>query len=477
MVNRWSTPSDGPAEVEALTVTSIPKALNEAPMSSLHWKIFVFAAMGVFIDGYDFFIIAAALPVINYVWQPSTSVVGLIGASATVGAIVGACVARPLRRPLGSANDGDHDHECVRHTLRVQCICLEPAFAHRLPVRVGCLDRGRLSDRLRVCRRVHAAADPRATALRQPQLPGSRRNRWKLLPGLAFLAHHDPSAWRWMLGFGAVPAVLILVLRRQLPESPRWLYKEGKVDQAKAVLEELLQRPVVLALADDPRCVPPVPYRALFSKTYRGRVILACVPWFCMVVALYGMALFTPTILASSAFAGGAATFWTRDIKATGGALLLDFVLLAGFLISEFGQSASSGLYRMQVVGFCGMVIGLVLVSYASATSNTPLIFTGFCLFNLAVNAGPNGTTYMVPAIVFPTEIRASASGLATSAGKIGASVGIFFMPVLQQAWGLPILVLAVSGVACIGFATTAAFRGELGDELHHEPGAALLPA
>jgi hypothetical protein len=258
---------------------------------------------------------------------------------------------------------------------------------------------------------------------------------------------------------GVVPALIILLLRGQLPESPRWLYNDGKREQARQVLERLFQQPVELDIEEAP-VLPALPVSALFSKQFIGRTIFATVPWFCMDVALYGMALFTPIILAATGFGHAKNTFWSRDIHALRGALWLDVVLVIGFIVG-IALVNRAGVLRLQIWGFAGMVAGLLLVVFGTAQNQTALIFAGFAVFNLSVNAGPNGTTYIIAAVEFPTTLRATGSGLATAAGKIGASVGIFLMPVMQAAWGLTATILTVCGVAAVGFMVSALLRDQ----------------
>src|SRR5579875_825319 len=57
------------------------------------------------------------------------------------------------------------------------------------------------------------------------------------LLALPLTALFGPDAWRWMLGLAAVPAVLILLARRALPESPRWLVAHGRIDEARKAFE------------------------------------------------------------------------------------------------------------------------------------------------------------------------------------------------------------------------------------------------
>src|SRR5579863_4299100 len=75
--------------IAMVRVTSFAQAMDSCRMGRLHWKVFIFAALGIFMDGYDFFIIAAALPLIQAYWHPEPAILGLIGAAATVGAVAG----------------------------------------------------------------------------------------------------------------------------------------------------------------------------------------------------------------------------------------------------------------------------------------------------------------------------------------------------------------------------------------------------
>src|SRR5260370_37993181 len=147
-----------------------------------------------------------------------------------------------------------------------------------------------------------------------------------------------------------------------------------------------------------------------------------------MDVPLYGVGMFTPSILAALSLVGRG-SFLSMDIASSEGTALLDLFLLAGFalniwLVERWGR------IRLQALGFMGMAIGLLLLSLSALQSGEhmrlALVLCGFAIFNLMVNAGPNPTTYLLPAELFPTELRASGHGLAAAAGKLGAVVGIF---------------------------------------------------
>lgn len=67
-----------------------------------------------------------------------------------------------------------------------------------------------------------------------------------LITGGQFLAYlinlaftKAPGTWRWMLGVAGLPAILQFFLMLSLPESPRWLYRQGNVKEARAILEKI----------------------------------------------------------------------------------------------------------------------------------------------------------------------------------------------------------------------------------------------
>jgi MFS family permease len=274
------------------------------------------------------------------------------------------------------------------------------------------------------------------------------------------------DVWRWMLAAGAVPALVVLILRRGCPESPRWAQEHGLTEEAATVTRQLCGD---VEIADAPPAGPSLPPSALFSPRYLRRTILALVPWFLMDIALYGIGLFTPTILSIIDIGGespaGVQAWLAKDIRSTEGALALDVFLVIGFVIAIL-TIERLGRLMLQKTGFIGMAVGLLIVAAGAAAGvgheNYALILVGFAAFNLLVNAGPNSTTWTLPSELFPTSLRGSISGLAAGAGKLGAAVGIFFLPVLEDAWGLAPLMVAMTGICLLGFLVTAVFGAGL---------------
>jgi MFS family permease len=176
------------------------------------------------------------------------------------------------------------------------------------------------------------------------------------------------GSWRLMLGFGVVPALVIIWMRRKVPESPRWLAQNGREEEARQVCEALVGHPVQVSDTDRQRHErPPEGWKAfiqprLFSRRWIRRTIFTTVPWFLMDIATYGVGIFTPTLLASMALAGAGADFIVEDIASTKGTALLDVFLVIGFglaivLVDRIGR------IPLQLIGFAMMAVALCVLA------------------------------------------------------------------------------------------------------------------
>jgi hypothetical protein len=177
------------------------------------------------------------------------------------------------------------------------------------------------------------------------------------------------------------------------------------------------QRQAVLQLAGNhEKLASPVPHAKgglpiLFSRRYRARTALVTIPWFLMDIATYGVGLFTPTILGAIEISGRTRGLTAHDFALAKGSAIIDLFLLFGFLLGIW-MVPQFGRIRMQAIGFTGMAVGmLVLVAAVGLTNSSlhiPLVFAGFIIFNLLMNAGPNSTTFTLAPVLFPTQLRDS---------------------------------------------------------------------
>ena len=196
-----------------------------------------------------------------------------------------------------------------------------------------------------------------------------------------------------------------------------------------------------------------------------------------MDVATYGVGLFTPVILSAAHFAASGAPTLAAVFADAEGSGFVDLFLLLGFIAGAL-LVPRLGRIPMQVAGFSGMTMGMLLLILATLANDGPqahlwLVIGGFVIFNFAMNAGPNATTFTLAPILFPTGIRASASGFAAASAKVGATLGTFLVPQLQAAWGLVGVLALMIFVSIGGLIATAAFAHEVRKEDEIEESAA----
>jgi MFS family permease len=459
-------------------------------MSRLHVRFWLLAGLGILLDGFDFFIIGVANPLIANDFGVGAAEKGLVSAAAIVGAVFGAGLLGPLGDKIGRRRIFKFDL-WLFVVFSLACIVAWDvwsliAFRFVLGIAIG-LDY------------------PIAASYLAEILPSRTRGRWLvsafslqaagILLGavvgvLVLLIVPDVGSWRLMLGFGVVPALLIIWLRREVPESPRWLAQNGHEEEACEIAERLCGHPVAVTAADRERGEPtPEGIKAfiqprLFSRRYRRRTIFTAVPWFLMDIATYGVGIFTPTLLAAMALAGPDATFLSDDIASTKGTAALDVFLVIGFalailLVDRLGR------VRLQLIGFAVMAVALCLLGWSEALpgggdDNLALVLIGFALFNTFMNMGPNATTFALPAEVFPSEIRAAGHGFAAACAKLGAAIGVFAFPLLIDDLGTSALLFGVAGACVVAFVVTLVFQIEpLGQSLEQVTGdelAAIAP-
>lgn len=223
-------------------------------------------------------------------------------------------------------------------------------------------------------------------------------------------------AWRVMLASGSLPALaaLVLIVRCRLPESHTWKHAQ--------TLEKLS-------------------YRALISPDHRRRTAAAILPWFLMDLPVYGVGLLIPTLLLQM-HVGGAHT------------AIVTTVALGAFTLVGFGLAFISidrlGRRRLQIIGFVLMAVLFILLAVAGQKMNSWLLVTVFALMQVCINAGPNTTTWIVAAEVFPTRLRARGQGSATAFSRMGAACGAFGLPIIDAHAGAFAVFAIVGGASMV---------------------------
>jgi MFS family permease len=417
------------------------------------------------LDGYVIFVLGVAMPIIIAHFHIQPDVVGLIGASLVFGAVIGAGIGGPMADRVGRKKLMLADMIIISAGASISALAYGPAmlFIGQLLVGTGVgidfpVGSSYISEIL-----------PKRSRARMMVATIACQSIGMLLAAaitLALLKSGSPHAWRLFMATESAVALLFFLSRLSAPESPHWLMSRGKFAEAAKAFSRIIpeQRQAVLQLADnDEQLAAPVPHitgglSMLFSRPYRARTALVTIPWFLMDIATYGVGLFTPVILGAIEVSGTAFGLVAHDFAIAKGSGLIDLFLLIGFLLGVW-MVPRFGRIRMQAIGFAGMAVGmLVLVAAVGLTNSNlhiPLVFAGFILFNLLMNAGPNSTTFSLAPILFPTQLRGTAGGFAAGAAKLGATLGVFLLPIVKEKFGVPTVLGIVSAVSLLGLVVT----------------------
>ncbi len=428
-------------------VESIESAIDKMDVSKFHYKMLLLSAAGVFLDGYDLFIISVVLLFVKPLWiytlppYEQSIALGLVASSALMGMFVGALT-------LGHYTD-----RMGRKTMYVIDLIFFVVFAG-----ISALSQNIWELILfRFLLGIGIGADyPISSTYISEFAPASKRGKfisstftfWGIGALTAaivgyILAQLGPDSWRYMLFSGVIPAVVVILLRTRMPESPRWLISQGKVKEAVNVLKSLnadVDESKILKVKREKTRI-----KDLLSPIYIRRTLFAWIPWFFMDIAVYGIGIFQPTILRAMGF--------KTDIDAILGTAILDLFGVIGFIIAIL-LIDKVGRLKLQIIGFLGMGLSLLILGLINPVEPLILILL-FAIFQLSENSGPNTTTWVIATELFPTRLRATAQGSSAAISRLGAITGVFLLPLLQSLFGLSVTLFFVSLAAFAGLIVT----------------------
>ncbi|WP_426986364.1 MFS transporter [Pseudarthrobacter sp. Y6] len=417
----------------------MPPSVNveDLPLNSFHKRLAVYSAGGPFLDGYVLSIIGVALVQATPQLELTVYWEGLIGASALVGIFFGGFLGGWLTDKFGRQ---------TLYTLDLAAIVLCSALQFWVQDALGLFV-------LRLLIGIAVGADyPIATSLlveftprryRGP-LVGSLIVMWFVGAAVAYivgelLLQTGPDGWRWMLASATFPALVFLILRHGTPESPRWLANKGRMEEARAVVTRVFGEGVKLASFES-AAGDRVSAGVLFRSGYGGRIFFISVFWTCSIIPLFAIYAFAPRILDALGLGGTRANFGSAAITVL---FLLGTVVFV-LLINRLG--------RRKVILHSFLWSGLALLGLGlfpqSSPTVTMILFAGYALFI----GGTQILQWVYPNELFPTEVRGTAVGLASSLSRIGAAAGTYLVPLSLTELGIGATMLIAAGITLVGF-------------------------
>jgi putative MFS transporter len=380
--------------------------LENIPVTRFHYRLLVITGLGWMFDAMDTGIIAFVLPTLAKVWGLTAAQVGYIGSIGLVGMALGAVLSGSIadrfgRKKIFSAT-------LIMYSVATGLCGLAWSFESLLVFRflVGFGLGGQL---------------PVAVTLVSEYAPPAARGRFVVLLesfwGLgwltaALIAYLIIPRYGWNIAFfiGALPALYVFKVWESVPESVPYLLGKGKVEEAHELVSKLEEsagiKPAINVIAPQAIAVKPAVFSDLWEPQFLKRTIMLWILWFGIVYSYYGIFTWLPSLMVGQGY---------TVIKSFEYVLVMTLAQLPGYfaaayLVERVGRKAT-------LAGFLA-ACAVCAYYFGQGGSAAAVIWWGSMMsfFNL----GAWGVVYTYTPELYPTKVRAYASGWAAAVGRIG---------------------------------------------------------
>jgi putative MFS transporter len=413
--------------------------LDRLPISSFHYRIFALVGAGMFFDGYDLYIaggvLASAVQTKFSTLPQNLQFISLTFVGMTVGALITGFVGDKMGR---------------RFTYQINLLIfglasLAAAFAQDM-------------NQLVICRFVQGLGLGAEIVVGYSTLtefvPPKTRGRWLSMmafltvcgfPVTALLGYLIIPAfgWRPMFLIAGVCSLIVWYLRKNLPESPRWLESQGRTAEAEASMQ-LIEKEVSGGKTLPPVVVPVAVPQASASDMLKPPLLQRMIvgSWVLITIntLIFGFVIFLPQ-------------FFLRQGLTITNSLAYTLVLSAASLVG-----CALGAYLSDAIGRRWSIIGASIVTiiagyiygrFNAASDPTIVLSVGFVLIaaiyvQTAILFGVYSTE------LFPTEIRLRANGICNTLGRGATVVSPFIVGALMASYQLPGVVWLMIGLVVV---------------------------
>jgi putative MFS transporter len=268
-------------------------------------------------------------------------------------------------------------------------------------------------------------------------------------------------SWRWVFVVVGSLSLVVLLVRRGLPESPRWLAERGRHDEADAVMRHMeteVERrtgrplPPPAAFEVPPHVVHSNSFATVFSREYGTRTTMAFGLWFFALIGFFGLNSWIAILLREHGF---------TIIGSVGFVTLITIGGIPGFftaalMLERVGRKPTTALFLLASAAAAWV--------YGNATGETGLFVSGFVMQFFMF--GMWSCLYAYTPELYPTRARSTGAGLASAAGRLGAILGPIVVPMLVRVGGQA----AAFEVGAAGFVIAAVLVLTLGVETRGQP-------
>jgi MFS transporter, PHS family, inorganic phosphate transporter len=431
------------------------QALDDAKITRFQIKTMFVSGMGFFTDAYDLFVIGIVVSLLKTQWTLNTTQVSWLNSATLLASAFGAFIFGRVADMFGRKRIYGYE------VLILAAGAIASAFAPNYAFLLVC----------RVVLGIGIGGDypVSATIMSEYSGKGSRGRMVGLvfsMQGLGLIfgplfasillgsGMSDNLVWRLLLGFGAIPGLAVFYLRRQIHETPRFAMAGGAHEEAQAAIASATGTEVAVARGESKAKLSQGAMDGFYKIVRNKRLLIWLIGtaggWMLLDFCYYGNTISSPEILK---LINPSAT--VLDNTLTQLAIFAVFALpgyaVAILLLDKTGRKS------IQVMGFSMMALMYLLIGLIPGVTTAVVPF--LLLFGVSyffTEFGPNTTTFIYPAELFPTEVRTTGHGLSAGAGKLGAFAGAFLFPdFLASSIGLTGAMIIAGVVAAIGLMLT----------------------
>jgi sugar porter (SP) family MFS transporter len=444
----------------ATSDSNVLTTLDDRIPTAFYWQLTLLATLGGFLFGYDTSNIGSALNFVPY--HLHGLALGYLVSGASLGAAAGAILAGPISDHFGRKKLLVVDAGIYAVGAILSAVTPDAAVLLIARTLIG----------------IAIGADSAiATAYVAEYAPKNRRGslsmlqQWMITVGIlisyivaliifsAFPGSAATVGWRLVLGLGAVPALVGLALRTQMPESPRWLLRHGRYEDVQKAMATLGTE----ASMEDVRRAATVieqveggsreQRRQAWTPGVRRALIVVSVFFIFQQITGINVPLYYGPHLLGPIFSGAHATLVQTTVAGVEVTSIMTAVNVAstylGFRwIDKFGRR------KLSMGGYAGMIVfALIAAAGLTLTHGTfrlVVIMVGLDFFIASFAIGVGGTGWTLQGEVFPTAVRGQAAAFCAMIDWLANFALIEVFPVSQNAISLSGVLVVFAGLAAL---------------------------
>ena len=431
------------------------QALDDSKITRFQIKTMFVSGMGFFTDAYDLFVIGIVVSILKTQWSLDTTQVSWLNSATLLASAFGAIIFGRVADMLGRKRIYGYE------VLILAVGAIASAFAPGYIFLLVC----------RVILGIGIGGDYPVSATIMSEYSG-KQSRGRMV-GLVFAMQglglifgplfasillasgiSDNYVWRILLGFGAIPGLAVFYLRRQIHETPRFAMAGGAHEEAQLAIASATGAQVAVPTGES-KAKHGQGAMDGFYKIIRNKRLLIWLlgtagGWLLLDFCYYGNTISSPEILK---LINPSATLLDNTLTQLG---IFAVFALPGYVVAILLLD-KTGRKTIQVLGFTMMSLMFLLLGFVPGATTVVVPFV--LLYGVSyffTEFGPNTTTFIYPAELFPTDVRTTGHGISAGAGKLGAFAGAFLFPdFLDSSIGLTGAMIIAGVVAAAGLILT----------------------